>query len=141
MSASICALLGFTAWTVALVGLVLLYRISKVFTFQLPANSWPRGGAGPAGEPGLLTRVGHAHLNSLEMLPVVAAVILAAQVMGKGDVTDAYNLPCILLGARIAQSAVHMISVSATMVFIRANFFTIQLGIIAYWLLRLTGAI
>lgn len=136
MSASIGALLGFTAWTIALISIVLFYRTGLVMARKTPANSWTRGGQ-TWSDPPLITRMIHAHLNCVENLPLVAAVILAAQVMGQGAVTD--GLACALLGLRIAQSTTHLIAVNHWMVFIRATFFTGQIAILAYWMLKLAG--
>ncbi|MGH8531079.1 MAG: MAPEG family protein [Nevskiales bacterium] len=138
MSASICVLLGFTAWTIALISIVLFYRTGLVLARKTPANSWTRG-AQTWQDPGLITRMAHAHLNCLENLPLVAAVILSAQVMEQGAVTD--GLACVLLGLRIAQSTVHMIAVNHWMVFLRATLYTGQIAILAYWVLKLGGLV
>lgn len=138
MSASIGALLGFTAWTIALITVVLFYRTGLVMTGKTRANSWTRGGQ-TWSDPGLITRMTHAHLNCVENLPLVAAVILAAQVMGQGAITD--GLACALLGLRIGQSVTHMIAVNHWMVFIRATFFTGQILILVYWILKLAGLV
>jgi uncharacterized MAPEG superfamily protein len=133
MSASVSALLGFTAWTIALVLVVVLYRTFLVFTFQKKANSWTRGTV--ADDPAIITRFTHAHANAAENLPLVAAVILGAQAMGQGAVTDPFA--CYLLGARMAQSVVHIIAVNHWMVVIRATLWTVQAGILIWWLLNL----
>ncbi|MGH8562288.1 MAG: MAPEG family protein, partial [Nevskiales bacterium] len=106
-----------------------------VLTGKTPANSWTRGG-GTWQDPGFITRMGHAHMNCLENLPLVAAIILSAQAMGQGAVTD--QLACVLLGARIAQSVVHMIAVNHWMVMLRATLYTVQMLIMIWWLLKLT---
>lgn len=137
MSASICTLLGFTGWTLALVLVVVFYRTSLVFTFQKKANSWTRGTT--VDEPAIITRFGHAHANAAENLPLVAATILAAQVMGQGAVTD--PLACYLLLARVAQSVVHIIAVNHWMVVIRASLWTVQAAILVWWLLNLAQLI
>ncbi len=136
MSASICALLGFTAWTIALVFIVVNYRTFPVLSGKTKANSWTRGTQTWQDAP-FITRMAHAHMNCLENLPLVAAIILSAQALGQGAVTDANNLPCILLGARIAQSTVHIIAVNHWMVMLRAVFYTVQILIMIWWLLKL----
>lgn len=136
MSPSICALLGFTAWTIALVFIVVNYRTFPVLSGKTKANSWTRGTQSWSDAP-VITRIAHAHMNCLENLPLVAAIILSAQALGQGAVTDAHNLPCILLGARIAQSVVHIIAVSHVMVLLRAVFYTVQILILIWWLLKL----
>lgn len=138
MSASMCALLGFTALTVGLILVVLFYRTSLVFFRGKAATSWTRGNQ-TAEDPGIMTRIGHAQSNCVENLPVVVAVLLAAQAMGQGQVTD--PLACWLLFARLGQSAVHVIAVNHWMVMIRATLFTAQLAIIVYWLLKLSGLV
>ncbi len=134
MTASISVLLGYTAWTLALAFVVLFYRTGIVFARKTPANSWTRG-AQTWKDPDLITRVTHAQANCAENLPLVAAVLLGAQALGQGAVTD--PLACWLLAARVGQSVVHMIAVNHWMVFIRANLFAVQLLILAYWLLKL----
>ena len=136
MTLSISVLLGYTAWTIALVFGYVLYRVGLVLAGKTKANSWTRGAA-TWQDPPVITRIQHAHMNCIENLPLVAAVILAGQALGQGEVLDAYNLPCWLLAARIAQSTVHMISISHWMVFLRANLFTVQALILIYWLLKL----
>jgi uncharacterized MAPEG superfamily protein len=130
MSTSLTALLGFTGWTIALVFVVLLYRTGVVFARRHTANSWPRGQQPPKDEPGIVTRIGHAHLNCLEGLPIFAAIVLVAGAAGKYPVTDPVAM--WVLYARMAQSVTHMIGVTHWLVFIRANFFTIQLLLYAY---------
>ena len=130
MSTSLTALLGFTAWAVLLVFVVLLCRTLVVFTGKHKANSWPRGEKPPTDEPGLVTRIGHAHLNTLESLPVFAAIVLTAAVTGKAAVID--GIAMWVLYARIAQSVTHMIGVTHWLVFIRANFLAVQLLLFAW---------
>lgn len=130
MSASLTALLGFTGWTVLLVLGVLLYRTAIVFAGRKKANAWMRGTPPPAGEPGVVTRMGHAHQNALEGLPIFAAIIAVAAAAGRLPVTDAVAM--WVLYARIAQSLTHLVGTTHWLVFIRANFFTVQLLLYAY---------
>ena len=135
MSASLTALLAFAAWAVFLVFIVLLYRTGIVFAGKRRANSWPRGDKPPTDEPGVITRIGHAHLNALEGLPIFAAIILVAGAAGKFNVTD--PVAFWVVAARIAQSVTHTIGVTHWLVFIRANFFAVQLLLYAYMIWRL----
>ena len=68
----------------------------------------------------------------MENLPIYAVIVLAATAMGKTDVVN--QLACAFLLARIAQSTVHLISANAMAVFIRANLFVVQVGLMAYML-------
>lgn len=138
MSVSMEVLLGYIALTMGLVVAVVLYRTGLVFFRGQPANSWTRG-AQSVSDPGLVTRLAHAHMNCVENLPLVAAVLLAAQVMGKGSVTD--PLACWLLMARLGQALVHVIGVNHWLVMIRATLYTVQMGIVGYWVAALAGLI
>jgi uncharacterized MAPEG superfamily protein len=135
VSVSLIALLGFVGWTVFLVFVVLLIRTVAVFTGRKKANAWPRGQPPPADEPGFVTRIGHAHLNCIESLPVFAALIAVAAASGQLGVTD--KVAMWVLYARIAQSVTHMIGVTHWLVFIRANFLAVQLALFAYMTLGL----
>lgn len=123
------ALVWFTAWTLLLVVIVLLYRTSLVFTGKSPANAWPRGSAN-SGDPGFVVRAGHAHQNCLETLPVFGAIVAAAYFMQKMPVVD--GLSVWVVYARLAQSVTHLIGVSHWLVMLRATFFTVQLLLFIY---------
>jgi len=95
-------------------------------------NSFAADGSDIEGFGQRLTR---AHLNCVELLPVFAAVILAAAVAGRGTVTD--GLAMTALYARLGQSVVHMASTAVPAVLIRATLFVVQLAIIAWWIFQL----
>lgn len=128
------ALIGFTAWTLLLVFVVFNWRFFEVLRGR-PANSWPRGGA--AISPGFITRVEHAHLNCVENLPVFAAIVVAAYWLGRTDVVN--DVGPFVLYARLAQSGVHLIGTSHWLVFLRANFYVIQLLLFAFMLWSLVA--
>jgi uncharacterized MAPEG superfamily protein len=129
---SLTALCGFAAWTLLLVFSLAGYRAWYGRREGKPLNTFRPDGTDldPLGQ-----RWTRAHLNCLELLPVAAAVILAAAVAGRTAVTD--PLAPWLLAARVAQSTVHLISTSVPMVLIRATLFAVQLVILASWLWRL----
>ncbi|MGB1580878.1 MAG: MAPEG family protein [Nevskiales bacterium] len=134
ISASLGALLGYVVWTLALVLIVVDYRVVLVLTGKKRADEFPRRGYEP---PAFIQRVQDAHANTLENLPVAAAVLLAAMTTGQTAVTD--PLACWLLYARIGQSVVHMIAVNHWMVLLRATFLILQFGILGWWILKLTN--
>lgn len=136
LTATVGALLGFTAVTIALVTTVVLYRTALVFTGQRKADSFPRRGYEA---PDFIQRLQDAHANCVENLPLVAAIILAAVATGQTAVTD--PLACYLLYARIGQSVVHAIAVNHWMVMLRATLYTVQIGILVWWILKLTQMI
>lgn len=129
---AIQALVGFAAWTLLLVLIVVGWRVSKVLT-GIPINSWTRGALSekPGSEkPGFVTRAEHAHLNSLENLPLFAVAVLAAAATGKMAAAD--GVAAYVLYARVAQSLTHLVGISQPLVMIRATFWTIQVVLIAY---------
>ena len=129
------ALIGFAAWTLCLVTGVFLYRGLK-FVTGTPINSWPRG-AKPSGDAPLVMRLEDAHANSLENLPVFAVLVLGAIALGRQD-TIAALAPWVLY-ARIGQSLTHLTGVGSPHVFVRATFWSVQLGLMlwmAFALLR-----
>lgn len=136
LSASAGALLGYVAWTLGLVFLVVNYRGLLVLTGQKRADEFPRRGYEP---PALVQRIQDAHANCVENLPAAAAVLLVAMATGQTAVTD--PLACWLLFARIAQSTVHVIAVNHWMVMARVSFLLVQFGILAWWILKLTQLI
>jgi uncharacterized MAPEG superfamily protein len=122
------ALLLFAAWTLLLMFIYVNYRVLLTLTGKKPANSWTRGQ--PSDDPAFIMRVHHAHLNAVENLPVFAAIVLGAYALDKSAVVDA--VAAWVLYLRLAQSTIHMISISATAVFIRATFFTLQALLMLY---------
>lgn len=134
VNATLGALLGYAAWTLALVFLVVNYRGLLVLTGAKRADEFPRRGYEP---PPFIQRVQDAHSNCVENLPVAAAVLLAALATQQTAITD--PLACWLLYARIAQSAVHMIAVNHWVVMARVTFLLAQFGILAWWILKLTN--
>lgn len=136
MDISILSLLGFVAWSVALVMVGIVYRAAMVFSFTRKADAWPRGA--DAGDPAIFKRVSDAYLNCLEMLPMFAAVILAAAVTDNLVITN--GLALIFLAARVLQSVAHVISVHHLMIFfVRFPMFMVQVVLLIWWLLKLTG--
>lgn len=123
------ALVGFTAWALLLVAVVVSWRVVEVLRGK-PANSWTRGTA--VDQPSFVKRAEHAHLNTLENLPIFAAIVLVAQALGKTGPVD--TVAAWILYARLAQSITHLIGVSHWLVLIRATFYTVQLALFAYLL-------
>lgn len=125
----ITAVLLFAAWVLFLAAIFVGYRVVLVLGMKKKANEWTRGTVNPT-DPALVTRASHAHLNTLETLPVFAAIVFAAAFLGKSPVVDA--LAGWVLVARIGQSVVHLIGTSAALVFVRANLFLVQVGLMVW---------
>ncbi|MFN4328868.1 MAG: MAPEG family protein [Limnobacter sp.] len=124
------ALLAFTAWTLLLVALVFLYRGLR-FMQGTPINAWPRGNK-PADDAPLVKRIEDAHANCLENLPLFAVIVLAAADLGKLDLIAPFA--AFVFYARVAQSLAHLSGTGKAAVFVRANFWVAQLGLMGYML-------
>jgi uncharacterized MAPEG superfamily protein len=132
MTPSLVALCLFAGWTLLLVVSLALYRGATSRSSGKALNSFAPDGTDVGGLGQRLTR---AHLNCVELLPVLGAVILAAAVAGRSAVTDPLAMP--LVYARLAQSTVHLVSTSVPMVMARATLFVVQVGILASWIFQL----
>ncbi len=134
MANAYLALIGFTAWTLLLPLIYVgVYRVGLVLSRRKPANAWPRGQQHD--DPPIITRLHDAHMNCVENLPVFAAIVLAAAMTEQLDTVNL--LAPWLLGFRIAQGLVHIIGTTATLVFIRANFYILQMALFIWMLLSL----
>jgi len=131
MSNTIVALGGFAFWTLILVLSIATFRIVSDFILKrgIALNCFRPDGSDVPGFGQNLTR---AHLNSLEVLPIFAAVVLIASMADQIAVLEPTVM--YILYARVAQSVVHMISTSLIPVLIRAIFFAIQLVLLASYI-------
>ncbi len=132
MEASYLLILGLCTWTLVLLLMLGAYRIN----LTLSGKSEPHGFK-PSNEfgPTYAHRVGRAHANCCENLPLVIGVILFAYMTGHIAITN--SLALIFLGLRIAQSITHIISIRARAILIRFAFYVGQCAILIYWLVRL----
>lgn len=134
MSATATALFAYVVWTIVLVMGVGIYRSVLVATAGRAANSFS-----PSGEDldGFGRRLTRAHANCYENLPLAAAVLLYAVATGQTAATD--GLAYAFIGARIAQSVVHLMSTSRAFVLIRFGFYGVQIVILIVWMAALAG--
>lgn len=128
MSHTLFALTGFVAWALALLILMEGIRSWLVVSGAVPANGFSPDNANLSP---FMQRLARAHANCLEGLPIFGGLMLIAVVAGQSAVTD--PLAMLFLGARIAQSLIHLASVSATAVTLRFSAFAVQMAIAAYW--------
>ena len=120
---SIAPLMFYTLWAIALVLMVGADRVLQVIRGEAKANSFTPGI--PHGSDAYW-RINRAHLNTLENLPIFAAIVLSAYVVGQGTAT--FNLlATIVVCARIVQSVIHIASGSVTAVVLRFTAFAVQL--------------
>ena len=104
MSASAVCLFGLIGWTIVLTFLLIGVRLKPIFGGTVLFDQ------DGSDLPGFAQRVTRAHGNSLEWLTIPAALIVYGVATGQSAVTD--GLAMVVLGARLGQSVVHMISVS-----------------------------
>lgn len=127
MTIPLWCLLGFVAWTLALLLAIGGARVSQVLAGKAQPTDFPAGV--PHGSDAYW-RLNRAHLNCLENLPLFASVVLIATVAGvRSAVLDL--LARVYLGARIGQSLAHLSSGSATAVNVRFSFFLLQFACLA----------
>lgn len=132
MSPSALALVGYAAWTLLLAIMIVTYRTGLVLAKKRAANEFDPWGSDVSAFSGRLCR---AHANCYENLPIFAALILLALVTDNAGITD--SLARWVLVARVAQTTIHLISISEMAVTLRATLSTIQLAIEAYWIVQL----
>ncbi len=132
MSNTAIGLIGFIAWTLTLLVLMETIRTYMVLTGRIQANGFVPGNENLSP---FMQRLARAHANCIEGLPVFGGLLIAALILDRSDVTD--GLALSLLGARIVQSTIHLISTSAVAVSARFTAFVIQMGIGVYWVIRL----
>lgn len=132
MIPTLAALTGFVTWTLLLLVLMEGIRTKLVVTKVVPANGFTPDNANLSP---FMQRLARAHANCLEGLPVFGGLMVISLVAGRPSVTD--PLAYVLLAARIAQSAIHLCSVSPAAVTLRFTAFAVQMAIAGYWAVRL----
>jgi uncharacterized MAPEG superfamily protein len=120
---SITALITYALWAIALVLALAIVRASMVLRGEAKANSFaagvPHGGDA-------YWRLNRAHLNTIENLPIFAAIVLSGWVVGMESAM--FNgLAVIVIVARIIQSLIHIVSGSVIAVSLRFAAFAVQL--------------
>lgn len=125
MTIPIWMLLGFAAWTVALLLFTVgNYRWSRILTGRVPIRDFRADNV--EGEE-WYRRAMRAHANCIENLPVFGTIVFALFVSGTGGPTVNY-LSISILVARIMQSLIHVCLVQTnTVAALRFAFFFIQI--------------
>ncbi len=135
MSPTLLALLGFLSWTLALLVLMEVIRSKLVLAREVAANGFTPDNAGLSP---FMQRLARAHANCLEGLALFGGFMLLAVVAGRSSVTD--PLAFVLLGARLLQSVIHLVSTSPFAVSARFTAFAVQVVIAVYWAIKLHAA-
>lgn len=132
MSGTEIAFYGLIFWQLIMLLSLATFRCSQALKGKMPA-----GGFSPFGNGGkdLETRVTRAHANCYENIPLFAVVLAASYFAGKAHLTDTYAL--VLLGARVAQSVIHIISTSQNAITLRFIAYLVQIICLIMMLLQL----
>ena len=128
MSATAFAVTGFISWALGLLIVMEVIRTYLVISGQVAANGFTPDNA--ALSP-FMQRLARAHANCIEGLPIFGGLLGVAIILSKTDVTD--PLASTLLGARIVQSTIHLLSTTQIAVSLRFSAFAVQMVIGAYW--------
>jgi uncharacterized MAPEG superfamily protein len=134
MNASALALTGYIAWYLILLLALGGARAGAVLTAQRAPNSFKPDGSDVSPFAARLTR---AHANCYEGFPFFGGTLLLAMATGSTAITD--PLALIALACRVGQSTVHLASTSVMAVNVRFAFLLAQIGIVAWWLVKLYG--
>lgn len=136
MTHTLIALLGYALWTLFLLFALINFRGMLVLTGKKAVNDFATDGADVSA---LSQRLVRAHANCFENIGVAAAILLTAIVTENTAITE--SLAFIFLGARLAQSIVHIISTSPIAVWLRVTFQSVQIFILVYWVVMLLKAV
>jgi len=134
MSPSTIALVCFAAWQLLLTFALGFYRTGLVLGGRKAANAFRPDGSDT---PGFGQRLTRARDNCFENLPMFTAFVVAATLMGRTAVTDPLAGWVVL--ARVGQSVTHVASTSVPAVQVRFAFYLAQIGVMAWWAIRLLG--
>src|SRR5690349_22061886 len=107
MSNTAYALTGFVSWALFLLVLMETIRTKLVVTKEVAANSFTPDNSGLSP---FRQRLARAHANCVEGLPIFGGLLAIAIMTARTGITDA--LAFWLLGARIVQSTIHLVSTS-----------------------------
>jgi uncharacterized MAPEG superfamily protein len=119
---SIVALVFYALWALVLVLMIAADRTLLVLKGEMKNNAFASGI--PHGTESYW-RINRAHINTVENLPIFAAIVLAAWVAGME--TAVFNLlATIVVSARIVQSIAHIVSGSQPATWLRTLAFAVQ---------------
>lgn len=135
MSHSALALTLFIAWTLLLLLLMEVIRSTLVLAGRARANEFLPDNANLSP---FMQRLARAHANCIEGLPVFGGLLLVAIATGRSGLTD--PLALWLVAARVAQSTIHLASLSVMAVNARFACFAVQMVIASYWAWTLVAA-
>jgi uncharacterized MAPEG superfamily protein len=122
------ALTGFVSWALFLLIVMETIRTYLVMTGKVAANAFTPDNSGLLP---FMQRLARAHANCIEGLPIFGGLLAIAIMTSRTGITD--SLASWLLGARIVQSIIHLVSTSPIAVSLRFGAFAVQIAIGVYW--------
>ena len=128
MSITGIALLGYVSWFLILLLTIEVFRTYIVLKTGRAANTFLPDGSDVSP---FMNRLSRAHANCYESFPFIGGILLYAIASGTTEMTN--SLALWLVGARLVQSAIHLISSAPTLAQIRFLFFITQVVISIYW--------
>lgn len=131
LSNSSLALLGYLGLFLMLLLILAALRTSIALSGKRKPNDFS-----PTGEDlgPFSRRLVRAHANMYEFFPVYGGLLLYALATGQTGITN--GLALIFLGARVAQTLVHLLSTSIMAVQLRFALFLAQFFIAGYWVFK-----
>jgi len=132
MNATILTLIGYISWIMLLLLALAAYRTTFSKMQKRESLVFKADGTDLDDLGHRLTR---AHLNCIECFPFIGGVLLLALATDSSSITN--GLAFVVLGARLLQSGVHIVSIANAAISIRFVLFLIQFGICAYWIVKL----
>jgi len=132
MNATILAICAYIVWTMLLLLALAIYRsVSNKKNNRTSLKFDPNGNdVSDFGQ-----RITRAHANCYESAIFVVAPMLLALATNSSIITN--SLAFLVIAARIAQSCVHLISVSNIAITVRFLLFLVQFAIAGFWLFKI----
>jgi uncharacterized MAPEG superfamily protein len=127
-TASAFVLTAFIGWTLFLLILMEGLRVRCLLSNTVAANAFRPDNSNL---PPYMQRLARAHANCVESFPIVAGLLIVALLTNRAGVTNA--LAPWLLGARLVQSSIHVVSTNLVASYLRFIAFAVQMAIAVYW--------
>ncbi len=128
MNTSASVLTLFIVWALCLLVLMEIIRSFLVVSGRAKSNEFTPDNANLSA---FMQRLARAHANCVESFPIFGGLLVVAVAVGHTEITDPLA-PWLLL-ARVAQSSIHLASLSVIAVNARFSFFAVQIAIALYW--------
>ncbi len=128
MNTSASVLTLFIAWALFLLVLMEVVRSLLVVSGATKSNEFKPDNANLSP---FMQRLARAHANCIESFPIFGGLLVVAIAVGHTEITDPLA-PWLML-ARVAQSIIHLASLSVVAVNVRFSFFALQIAIAVHW--------